>query len=140
MNLLLTSVFGPYGVDDAYGRKENIMELFHNQVTREQGVFSLRINHQSGGLHLMAENVRVPTMVLDFPSQKRFRDEVKKGYDYIGISFIVPNFAKAKKMAEIIRHVSPKTKIILGGHGTSIGNIEDLISCDHVCRGDGVKF
>ena len=42
MKVLLTSVFGPYGVDDAYGRKENIMELFHNQVTREQGLFSLR--------------------------------------------------------------------------------------------------
>ena len=38
--LLLTSVFGPFGVDDAYGRKENPMELMHNQVTREQGLFS----------------------------------------------------------------------------------------------------
>jgi hypothetical protein len=40
MTLLLTSVFGPYGVDDEYGEKENKMELFHNQVTREQqGLF-----------------------------------------------------------------------------------------------------
>ena len=31
--ILLTGVFGPFGVDDAYGRKENIMELFHYQVT-----------------------------------------------------------------------------------------------------------
>ena len=111
MKLLLTSVFGPYGVDDAYGRKENIMELFHNQVTREQGVFSLRINHQSAGLHLIAENIRIPTMVLDFPSKKRFRDEVKKGYDYIGISFIVPNFVKAREMARMIRKLSPRTRI-----------------------------
>jgi len=140
MKLLLTSVFGPFGVDDAYGRKENIMELFHNQVTREQGVFSLRINHQSAGLHMMAANTRVPAMVLDFPSRKRFRQEVKKGYDYIGISFIVPNFSKARKMAEIIRAESPRTKIILGGHGTSIENIARLIPCDHVCRGEGVRF
>ncbi len=33
MKLLLTSVFGPYGVDDEYGRKENLMEVLHNQVT-----------------------------------------------------------------------------------------------------------
>ena len=35
--LLLSSVFGPFAIDDLYGRKENRMELFHNQVTREQG-------------------------------------------------------------------------------------------------------
>ncbi len=140
MKLLLTSVFGPYGVDDEYGRKENIMELFHNQVTREQGIFSFRLNHESAGLHLMAENISIPTVILDFPSQKKFINEIKKGYDYIGISFIVPNFVKAKKMAQLIREISPKTKIILGGHGTSIENIKDLIPCDHTCRGDGVRF
>jgi len=140
MKLLLTSVFGPYGVDDAYGRKENIMELFHNQVTREQGVFSPRMNHDSYGLHLMAENLTIPAAVLDFPSQQRFMDEIKKGYDYIGISFIVPNFLKARKMAQWIRETSPETKIVLGGHGTSIENIEKLIPCDHVCRGEGIRF
>ena len=41
MKLLLSSVFGLYGVNDEYGEKENKMELFHNQVTREQGIFSL---------------------------------------------------------------------------------------------------
>ncbi len=140
MKLLLTSVFGPYGVDDEYGRKENIMELFHNQVTREQGVFSPRMNHDSYGLHLMAENLTMPTVVLDFPSQKRFLEEVGKGYDYIGISFIVPNFLKARKMAQWVREISPETKIILGGHGTSIETIETLIPCDHVCRGEGIRF
>ncbi len=140
MTLLLSSVFGPFGVDDAYGRKENKMELFHNQVTREQGVFSYRFNHHSFGLYLMAENVRVPATVLDFPSLDEFRRELRKGYDYVGISFIVPNIAKAKKMAEIVREESPGTKIILGGHGVSIPGIERLIPHDHICRGEGVAF
>jgi len=30
--LLLTSVVGPFGVDDAFGRKDNKMELMHNRV------------------------------------------------------------------------------------------------------------
>ncbi len=35
--VLLTSVFGPYAQDDEYGsRSINPMELYHNQVTREQ--------------------------------------------------------------------------------------------------------
>lgn len=140
MKLLLTSVFGPYGVDDAYGRKENIMELLHNQVTREQGVFSLRFNHQSFGLYFLAENVDVPTVVLDFPSEQRFVAEIKKDYDYVGISFIVPNFAKAQRMASLVRTHAPRSQIILGGHGTTIDDIDNLIEHDHICRGEGVRF
>jgi len=140
MKLLLTSVFGPYGVDDEYGEKENKMELFHNQVTREQGIFSYRFNHGSQGLYFLAENIDMPTAILDFPTFKRFKQELKKGYDYIGISFIIPNFKKAKAMAGAIRELSPKSKIILGGHGVNIPNIETMIDHDFLCRGEGVYF
>jgi len=138
--LLLTSVIGPYGVDDEYGEKENNMELFHNQVTREQGIFSYRFNHGSHGLCFLAENVDMPTAVLDFPSFKRFKKELKKGYDYVGISFIIPNFKKARKMAQTIRELSPASKIVLGGHGVSIPDIESLIDHDFICKGEGVYF
>ncbi len=140
MKLLLTSVFGPFGVDDQYGRRLNVMELFHNQVTREQGLFSLRINHPTFGLYLIAENLDVPTAVLDFPSLERFVKEVKKGYDYIGISSIVANFCKVKKMVEIIREISPGTKIVIGGHCTNIPDIEKLIDCDYFSMGEGVSW
>jgi hypothetical protein len=140
MKLLLSSVFGPFAVDDSYGRKENKMELFHNQVTREQGIFSYRFNHHSFGLYLLAENVNLPTTVLDFPSLAEFRRELRKGYSHVGISFIVPNVEKARKMAEIVRTDSPGTKIILGGHGVSIREIESLIPHDYLCKGDGVPF
>jgi radical SAM superfamily enzyme YgiQ (UPF0313 family) len=140
MTLLLTSVFGPYGVDDEYGEKENKMELFHNQVTREQGIFSYRFNHGSQGLHFLAGNIDMPTAVLDFPSFKRFRKELKEGYDYVGISFIIPNFKKAKEMARAVRELSPKSKIILGGHGVNIPNIESMIDHDFICRGEGVYY
>ena len=66
--ILLTSVFGPFGVDDAWGRKENIMELFHNQVTKAQGMASLRVHHRSFGLDFLAANVESPVQVLDFPA------------------------------------------------------------------------
>jgi len=140
MKLLLTSVFKPFGVDDEFGRKENKIELFDNQVTREQGIFSLRFFHNSLGLYLLAENINVPTTVLDFPTIKEFIKEIKKGYDYIGISFITPNFKKAQAMAELIREHSPKTQIILGGHGTRIPDIKNLIDCDYVATGDGIYW
>lgn len=140
MKLLLTSVFGPYGVDDAYGEKENKMELFHNQVTREQGIFSYRFNHGSQGLYFLAENIDMPAAILDFPTFKRFKKELKKGYDYVGISFIIPNFKKAQAMARAIRELSPTSKIILGGHGVNIPNIASMIDHDFICHGEGVYF
>jgi radical SAM superfamily enzyme YgiQ (UPF0313 family) len=140
MKILLSSVFGPFGVDDAYGRKENVMELFHNQVTREQGLFSMRFNHQSFGLYFLAENLKTPAVVLDFPTEAEFVREIKKGYDYVGVSFITPNFVKAKRMAELVRKHAPASKIVLGGHGTMIPGVERMIEHDFICRGEGVVW
>jgi radical SAM superfamily enzyme YgiQ (UPF0313 family) len=140
MQLLLTSVFGPYGVDDDFGRKENKMELFHNQVTREQDLFSYRFHHHSFGLQFLAQNVTTPTTVLDFPTQERFIEELKRGYDYVGISFIVPNLKKAQTMARLIRLHSPKSKIVLGGHGVNIPDLASTVEHDFVCHGEGVQF
>jgi len=56
--VLLTSVFGPYARDDEFGsRSINPMELYHNQVTREQGAFSLRMFHRSWGIMLIQHNI-----------------------------------------------------------------------------------
>ena len=137
--ILLAGVFGPYGVDDAFGRKENIMELFHNQVTKGQGLASLRFHHRSFGLYFMAENVNADVTVLDFPSRDRFIKELKQGYDIVGISFITPNFVKAKEMARLVRLHSPGTEIVLGGHGAAIEGVEKLIDCDHVVKGEGIS-
>jgi len=62
--VLLSSVFGPYAHDDDYGsRKINPMELYHNQVTRVQGPFSLRMFHRSWGIirniYIMCRRKRV---------------------------------------------------------------------------------
>ena len=66
--ILLTSVFGPYAVDDEYGsRRVNPMELHHNQVTRVQGAFSLRMFHRSWGLMMIQSNLEAPCTLLDFP-------------------------------------------------------------------------
>ncbi len=138
--ILLSGVFGPFGVDDEYGRKENIMELFHNQVTKGQGLASYRLGHRSAGLYFLAANVSADVTVLDFPSRKRFIQEIKKGYDIIGISFIAPNFIKAKEMARLCRELAPDAEILLGGHGAAIEGVEELIECDHVVKGEGIRW
>src|SRR5512142_861531 len=77
--ILLTSVFGPYSQDDEYGsRAINPMELYHNQVTREQGPFSLRMFHRSWGIMMIQENIEAPSTLLDFPSLEQFTREIRQ--------------------------------------------------------------
>jgi hypothetical protein len=140
VRILLSGVFGPYGVDDDYGRAENVMELFHNQVTKAQGLASFRFQHRSFGLYFIAANVDADVTVLDFPSEQRFVDELENGYDIVGISFIAPNFSKARQMARLTRAGAPEATIILGGHGAAIEGVEDLIDCDHVVCGEGIRW
>ncbi|MDY0003795.1 MAG: cobalamin-dependent protein, partial [Polyangia bacterium] len=138
--ILLSGVFGPFGVDDEFGRKENIMELFHNQVTRGQDLASFRFHHRSFGLYFLAANVDAEVTVLDFPSRRQFEKEVRKGYDMVGISFIAPNFSKAREMARVTRLLAPGSEIVLGGHGAAIDGVETAIDCDHVVRGEGIRW
>ncbi|MBF0503404.1 MAG: radical SAM protein [Candidatus Riflebacteria bacterium] len=139
--LLLTSVFKPFSVDDEYGVKENVCELMHNQVTRRQGVFSVRSHNRSFGLSLIAENLKVPTTVLDFPTIGEFVRELCKGqYTHVGISFIVPNVDKARRLAELTREHAPGAKILLGGHGARIPGIAKIVQCDDICIGEGIRW
>ncbi len=140
--VLLTSVFGPYAQDDAYGsRAINPMELYHNQVTRAQGVFSLRMFHRSWGLMLIQANLEAPCTLLDFPTLDRFVDELRNvRYDVIGISAIVPNVAKVAKMCALIREHQPHARIVVGGHVANHPRLHELVDADHVVRGEGVRW
>ena len=109
--VLLSSVFGPYARDDEFGsRAINPMELYHNQVTRLQGVFSPRMFHRSWGIMMIQENISAPCALLDFPTKERFIAELKSHqYDVVGITSIIVNIGKVAEMCRIIREVSPKS-------------------------------
>ncbi|MFP4143831.1 MAG: B12-binding domain-containing radical SAM protein [Phycisphaeraceae bacterium] len=140
--VLLTSVFGPYAQDDQYGsRSINPMELYHNQVTRVQGPFSLRMFHRSWGLMLIQANIDAPTTLLDFPKRERFIEELRENdYDVVGISAIIPNFGKVQEMCRLIREHQPGATIVVGGHVANASGIEERIDADHIVRGEGVRW
>src|SRR3990167_3633284 len=140
--VLLTSVFGPYGRDDEYGsRGMNPMELYHNQVTRVQGAFSLRMFHRSWGLMLMQANMQAPCTLLDFPTLDRFVEELQNNqYDIVGISSIPLNVLKVRKMCELVRHYQPLATIVVGGHIANVRNLDEQIDADFIVRGDGVRW
>jgi len=140
--VLLSSVFGPYARDDEYGsRTINPMELYHNQVTRLQGAFSLRMFHRSFGLMMIQSNIDAPCTLLDFPSRERFLAEIReRPYDVIGISSILTNIGKVREMCRLIREYQPGATIVVGGHIAAKEDIRDRIDADHICRGEGIRW
>lgn len=140
--VLLTSVFGPYAVNDEYGsRTINPMELYQNQVTRVQGPFSLRMFHRSFGIMMIQENLDAACTILDFPTLERFKKELRENrYDAVGISAIMPNVGKVRKMCQLIRTHQPDAEIVVGGHIAGNQKLGSMIDCDHIVQGEGVRW
>jgi radical SAM superfamily enzyme YgiQ (UPF0313 family) len=140
--VLLASVFGPYAQDDEFGsRAINPMELYHNQVTRAQGAFSLRMFHRSWGIMMIQQNISAPCTVLDFPTREAFAQELASHcYDVVGISSIIVNIGKVREMCRMVRQSSPHSVIVVGGHVAAIPGIENMIDADHIVRGEGIRW
>ncbi|HKN15687.1 MAG TPA: cobalamin-dependent protein [Candidatus Sulfotelmatobacter sp.] len=140
--ILLSSVFGPYAQDDEFGsRAINPMELYHNQVTRAQGSFSLRMFHRSWGIMMIQENISAPCSVLDFPTREAFARELTTNhYDIVGISSIIVNVLKVREMCRMVRELSPDSVIVVGGHVAAVPGLDAMIDADHIVRGEGISW
>ncbi|MBT3984044.1 MAG: hypothetical protein HOE90_22000 [Bacteriovoracaceae bacterium] len=137
--LLFSSVCKPIG--PSVGDGESVgYELLHGQVTRSQHIYSPRVVHKQFSLDYIAENLDCPSTVLHYPSKRTFISELKKGYEVLGISFVLSTFHHAKIMCELARKYSPQTKIILGGYGTVVSDEELTPICDAICKEEGVGF
>src|SRR5271166_531832 len=115
-------------------------ELLYRQVTRAQGIFSPRTVNIHFSLEYIAENLDAPTVVLQYPSKRELIKELKKGYDYIGVSFLMAVMHKMKETVALIRQYAPQSKIVLGGYGTVLK--DDVLQPygDYFCREEGVAF
>jgi len=137
--ILLTSVCRPLG--ERHGDGVSVgYELLFGQVTRAQGLFSPRANHIHFSLEYIAENLEAPTAVLQYPSRAELVRELKKGYDYVGVSFILATFHRMKEVVALIREHAPSSRIVLGGYGTVLNDEVLAPFADHVCREEGVGF
>lgn len=137
--ILLTTVCRPLG--ESYGDSKSVgYELLHCQVTRAQGIFSPRTIIHHFSLEYIAHNLDSPTVVLQYPSEKEFIRELKRGYDFVGISFVLATFHHMQRMSALVRKHAPGTKIILGGYGTVLSDEEMVPYGDYFCREEGVGF
>ncbi len=115
-------------------------ELLHRQVTRAQGIFSPRTVNVHFGLDYIAENLDTPAVVLQYPSKRELIEELKQGYDYVGITFIMAVMHKMKETVALIRQYAPNSRIVLGGYGTVLK--DDVLKpyADFICREEGVGY
>ena len=137
--VLLTSVCRPLGV--RYGDSPSVgYELLHEQVTRAQGLFSPRSHHTQFSLEYLAENLEAPTVVLQYPSRRELVRELRRGYEVVGVSFVLATYHRMKEVVALVRKHSPQSKIVLGGYGTVAP--DEMLSpyCDYICREEGVGF
>jgi radical SAM superfamily enzyme YgiQ (UPF0313 family) len=139
MTILLTSVCRPLG--PKYGDAPSVgYELLFGQVTRAQGLFSPRTFNSFFGLDYIAENLDAPTVVLQYPSKRELIRELKKGYEYVGVSFIMAVMHNMKETIALIRRYAPQSKIVLGGYGTVLKDEVLKPYADYICREEGVAF
>jgi radical SAM superfamily enzyme YgiQ (UPF0313 family) len=137
--VLLTSVCRPLG--PKYGDAPSVgYELLYGQVTRAQGLFSPRTFNIHFSLEYIAQNLDAPTVVLQYPSKRELIHELKKGYDYVGISFLLAVMHKMKEVVALVRQYAPNSKIVLGGYGTVLKDEELQPYGDYICREEGVQF
>ena len=137
--VLLTSVCRPLG--PKHGDAPSVgYELLYGQVTRAQGLFSPRTVNIHFSLEYIAENLDAPTVVLQYPSKRELIRELKKGYDYVGVSFLLAVMHKMKETVALIRQYAPNSKIVLGGYGTVLKDEALKPYGDYICREEGVAF
>ena len=135
--VLFSSVCKPFG--EKYGDGFGASYEGSHQLMWAQGLFRPRGVTTQWGIDFIAENLKTPVTTLHYPTLKEFARELEKGYDYVGIAFIIPTLHKLIPMVEIARKVAPNTKIILGGYGTVLED-HKLPKVEHICRGEGVRF
>lgn len=137
-SVLFSSVCQPFGIQQGDGF--SVTYNGSKQLLWAQGVFRTHETSLQWSIDFIAENIEAPAVTLHYPTLKDFVREIKKGYDYVGISFNVPVMHKVVPMVEAVRRFAPSSRIVLGGYGTVLGDKELKHYGDHICRGEGVSF
>jgi len=110
-----------------------------------QGIFTFEAHMHLIGPFIIAQNISAPATVLDHPTVENWIEEIKKGYDIVGISALTPSFEGVMEMCRVVRKYSPKSEIVLGGFlAQSVGAYypqeEWKKLADHLVLGDGIRW
>jgi len=138
----------PWGRYPKLPVEKDPLDYFYYRNTYKQKMFQLRAFQSWHSLHFLAQNIPLPSVVLENASVKRFRNEMHKGkYEVVAIGFTTILLNKrVLDMVKWIKEEYPATEIVIGGYGTAVfkeslktsDEIKALV--DEICFEDGVEF
>ncbi len=139
--VLFTTIFRPFSKPGKYNLPgdEKFLDYFSNRLTREPGPYVLHDNHPTVAPHLIAANVDADVTVLETPTIEEFKEELRKNYDVLAITFLTLHFPKLMHMVAWARKIAPETKIVIGGFGTALYDLERL-EVDGICQKEGIGW
>ena len=111
--VLLSTPCSPYPL--AWG--EDLLDIYSSRLQRGQGAFTMKGHAHCFALYLIAENLNAEVTVLEHPHMDEFEEELRKGYDYVGIQLISIATERVARMLRSVKRISPQTKIVIGGYG-----------------------
>ncbi len=142
--ILFTSPCGPYPKAPV---DRDPIDFFYYRNTLGQKLFQLRSFQSWYSLHFLAQNIPVPSVVLENPTMRQFQEEVRIGdYQIVGFGFTVITAARILGMVEWLKREHPEIEVVLGGYGTAVFKDPDESAArlqslaDEICYGEGVAF
>ena len=140
--LLFTTPTFPYPTLPA---NDSLTDATGQRFTKGDDIFTILSHTHCFANHILAQNIDVPSVLLEYPRWEDFTAEVDKGYPLIGISAYPPHLDQVMKMGEYVRRRSPATKILLGSYGGQAFSAQYAKEIqeryvDYVVHGEGVRF
>ncbi len=140
--ILLTTPTYPYPTLPA---NDSLTDATGQRFTHGDDIFTIISHTHCFGNHILAQNINTPSTLLEYPRWKHFKNEVDKGYDYIGISCFPVHLDNVLKMCEYVRENSPDTTILLGSYGAQAFKAKydeetQKKYVDYAVKGEGVNF
>jgi haloalkane dehalogenase len=140
--ILLTTPCYPYPTLPA---NDSLTDATGQRFTHGDDIFTIVSHTHCFANHILAQNINIPSTLLEYPRWDNFIKEADKEYAIIGISSFPVHLDMVIKMCKYIREKSPETKILLGSYGAQAFAAQydeetQKKYVDHVVKGEGVKF
>jgi len=142
--ILFTSPCGPY---EKFSVEKDPVDYFYYRNTLKQKYFQLRSYQSWHSLHFLAQNIAVPSVVLENPRMSTFKKHIKQGhFEVVAIGFTIILTPMVFEMVSWLKAEYPHIEVVLGGYGTAafkenfeLSNKLRLLT-DHICFGEGLVF
>jgi len=120
-------------------------DVMNQRFSRGCDIFTLGGHLHMNSAHLIAQNIDMPSLFLEYPRREDFEKEVEKGYKYVALTAFHNQVDDLIEMCKLVRAKAPESEIVLGGFGAvglEVTRTEEELKelCDHLCHGEGTRF